>query len=54
MIFQLNREQDYAGGVTIVRMYIQPKRALQPKKQMVVFFTHANRPSRRPWRGGFS
>lgn len=32
VIFQLIREQGYSGGSTIVRMYIQPKRALRPSK----------------------
>ncbi|WP_183331719.1 IS21 family transposase [Halomonas campaniensis] len=39
VIFQLIREQGYTGGVTIVRMYIQPKRALRPSKQTVRFET---------------
>src|SRR5690554_1381346 len=39
VIFQLIREQGYTGGVTIVRIYIQPKRALRPSKQTVRFET---------------
>lgn len=39
VIFQLIRERGYTGGVTIVRMYIQPKRALRPSKQTVRFET---------------
>ncbi|MFC3285732.1 IS21 family transposase, partial [Litchfieldella rifensis] len=39
VIFQLIREQGYPGGASIVRMYIQPKRALRPSKRTVRFET---------------
>lgn len=39
VIFQLIREQGYTGGSTILRMYVQPKRALRPSKQTVRFET---------------
>src|SRR5690554_3180583 len=39
VIFQLIREQGYQGGSTMVRMYIQPKRALRSSKQTVRFET---------------
>lgn len=39
VIFQLIREQGYPGGPTMVRKYIQPKRALRPSKQTVRFET---------------
>lgn len=39
MIFQLFREQGYAGGSTLVLRYIQPKRVLRPNKQTVCFET---------------
>ena len=39
VIFQLIRKQGYTGGSTMVRRYIQPKRALRPSKQTVRFET---------------
>jgi transposase len=49
VIFQLIREQGYSGGVTIVRMYIQPKRALRPSKQTVRFETQPGYQLQHDW-----
>ena len=49
VIFQLIREQGYTGGVTIVRMYIQPKRVLRPSKQTVRFETSPGFQLQRDW-----
>ncbi|MBB3231956.1 DDE-type integrase/transposase/recombinase [Halomonas stenophila] len=49
VIFQLIRKQGYTGGVTIVRMYIQPNRALHPIKQAVRFETQSGFQLRHDW-----
>uniref|UniRef100_UPI001F38BDC8 DDE-type integrase/transposase/recombinase n=1 Tax=Modicisalibacter coralii TaxID=2304602 RepID=UPI001F38BDC8 len=49
VIFQLIREQGYSGGVTMVRLYIQPKRALRPSKRTVRFETQPGFQLQQDW-----
>lgn len=49
VIFQLLRERGYGGGRTLLRDYIQPKRALRPSRQTVRFETDPGEQLQHDW-----
>lgn len=49
VIFQLIREAGYAGGISILRQYVQPKRALRKSKATVRFETQPGRQLQHDW-----